>query len=401
MNLKSDTELLQAWHRARDEDAIRVLIERHGALLTGVARRRLSEADLAPDIAGRAFALMAARPTRVPYGEVTGWLVRVTTHLCDTENRAHRRRLVRETAASREFARSQTQMNRNADDLTHQIDDLLLKLRAEDRECLLLHAAEGLTHREVGERLGVSEDAARMRSNRAIDRIRRKLGLSASAVMPALERLKVTPLSASDQTRFAASARLVPVATAGSLSLTWILMTNAQRLAITLVAALLIVGGTGAAIRTQQATTKSALTLTRPAYEGFVGKWNGSFTYIVRRTGNRVTLRANTELNVAPNGLRMRVGYSEPGWAVDASIQVLPESKQLIYTDKGDRQEFKLIASSQDQFSGERFVDEPGLPRQERLTFKRQGNSLSVLIEERLSTGGWVFANEQQLQRAP
>ncbi|MFZ4508796.1 MAG: hypothetical protein ACOYON_13970 [Fimbriimonas sp.] len=40
MNLKSDTELLQAWHRARDEDAIRVLIERHGALLTGVAQAR-------------------------------------------------------------------------------------------------------------------------------------------------------------------------------------------------------------------------------------------------------------------------------------------------------------------------------------------------------------------------
>jgi RNA polymerase sigma factor (sigma-70 family) len=399
MNTKSDTELLQAWHHHRDEGAFRTLIERHGALLAGVARRRLGEADLAPDMAGKAFALLAERPQRIPQGEVVGWLVRVTIHLCDTENRAHRRRLRRDNTAAQEFARNQTQMNPRPDDRRHEIDNALLSLSAAERECLLLHAAEGLTHREVGDRLGVSEDAARMRCNRAIDRIRRKLGFTAGGVLVAVENLKAAPLSTSDQDRMVAAAHTAPSAAGGSLLLGWILMTNTQRLAIVIAAALLFVGGTGAVLQAQGVFRPAAAGLATPELSTFTGTWRGSLTYVVRRSGRRVNLNANSEVTLAPNGLRMKVAYDDPGWNVDASVQVLPQKGELIFTDKGDRQQFKLISRSPQSFTGQRFVDEPGRPRDERMTFRREGDIFSVLIEEKLRNQDWVFANEHRMER--
>ena len=53
------------------------------------------------------------------------------------------------------------------------LNDALAALGAKDREAVLLRFAEGLSFPELGTALGTSEDAARMRLNRATDRLRR------------------------------------------------------------------------------------------------------------------------------------------------------------------------------------------------------------------------------------
>ena len=45
----------------------------------------------------------------------------------------------------------------------------------EDREVILLHEFERLSHREIGERLGISTDAARVRFQRALPRLAKKV----------------------------------------------------------------------------------------------------------------------------------------------------------------------------------------------------------------------------------
>jgi len=399
VTVKTDKELLLAWTARRDESAFRTLIERHGALLTGVAKRRLTEPDLAPDIAGRAFALLAQKPQKVSRDEVAGWLVRVTVHLCNTENRGTRRRLARETTANHEFARNQTQMNSAKEDLSHTIDELLLSLSSADRECLLLHTAEGLTHKEVADRMGVTEDAVRMRTNRAIDRIRRRLGLSASGIVPVLKQYEVVSLSPSEESRIVQAALYAPAPAIGSISLRWILMTNAQRITLAIASSFLFVAVIGAAVSSQRASSSKA-TLPMPELKAFEGKWRGTLTYVVRRTGRKVNMPATSEVNANPNGFRLRVSYGDPKWSVDAKVQVLPKTQQLVYEDKEVRQDFKLIASDKNRFSGQRFVDEPGRPRDERITFLREGDRFTVLIEERLKNADWIFANEHRMEVA-
>ena len=395
--LKGDYQLLQDWATRRDEQAFQMLIDRHGALLTGVARRRLSEPDLAPDIAGRAFALLAAKWSKIPKDEVAGWLVQVTLHLSNSENRAYQRRTRRESKANQEFARSQKTM-RPTEGLSTKIDEALGALSASERECLLLHAAEGLTHREVADQLGLTEDAARMRTNRAIDRVRRRLGLSASGIVPLLDQWKVVSLSPSEQSQIVQTAFAAPTASIGPLALGWLLMTETQRNAIVVGIALLLVGGVGTAIKAQSQKSTPNVAFVQPDFRAFVGKWKGTLTYVVRRTGRKVELDARSEVQTMPNGFRFRVNYDDPNWAVDAKVQVLPSTRELIYEDKSVRQNFRLTSTRKDRFTGQRFVDEPGRPRDERITFIREPNQIRVLIEEKLKNTDWMFANEHKLE---
>jgi len=395
--LKGDYKLLHDWATRRDEEAFRLLIDRHGALLTGIARRRLSEPDLAPDIAGRAFALLSSKWSKVPKDEVAGWLVKVTLHLSNAENRAFHRRAKRESKANAEFIRNQNAM-RPTEELPAKIDDALLALSASERECLLLHAAEGLTHREVADRLGLTEDAARMRTNRAIDRVRRRLGLSASGIMPLLDQWKVVSLSPSEHGQIVQTAIAAPTASMGSLALGWLLMTDTQRNVIVLGIALLLVGGIGTAIQAQNQKATPRESFVKPDFNAFVGKWKGSLTYVVRRTGRKVKLDALSDIKTMPNGLRFRVNYDDPNWAVDAKVQVMPSTNELIYEDKSVRQIYRLTTTAKDRFSGQRFVDEPGRPRDERITFSREPILIRVLIEEKLQNTYWMFANEHKLE---
>ena len=52
------------------------------------------------------------------------------------------------------------------------LDDALAHLGRKDRDAVLLKYIQGKTHRDVGAALGVSEEAARKRIDRAIDRLR-------------------------------------------------------------------------------------------------------------------------------------------------------------------------------------------------------------------------------------
>lgn len=399
---KGDQALLDAWATSQDEAAFHELVRRHGGLLTGMARRRLTEPDLAADIAGRAFALMAQRPERVRRGEVVGWLVQVTLHLSTAENRGTQRRRAREVKASQEFARMHNPMNPPAEDLSATIDQLLLTLNGPDRECLLLHATEGLNYREVGERLGVSEDAARMRTQRIIERLRRRLGLSSSGMAAALSRWKVDSLSSSEASLIAGTALRGSAPAIDALTLGWILMTQTQRITLIVTASLLLLGGVGgtyyafAALR-RSPTTEGSVAVT-PDYARFEGTWTGKLAYIVRRTGRKVTLRANSKIRPMTDGLEINVSYDDPNWAVKGRVRVLRETRQLIFEDKGKRQNFRLVSTAADRFVGERFVDEPGRPHDERISFTREQSGVRILIEERLAQKNWQFANEHLME---
>jgi len=396
----TDSALLARWHRERNEIAFAELLSRHAGLVTAISKRRLAEPDSAGDITGQAFALLAQRASKVPNGQVVGWLIQATIHLSNSENRATKRRKTREQTA---YSQSVTPKPMPTNDLSAQIDAQLLKLNPAERECILLHAGEELSHREVGQRLGISEDAARVKFSRAIERLRRRLGVSPAAIISALPQWRPLPLS-TDETARLTKLALTPqgvIPTAGSLALRWFLMNTTQRISIAVVVALLLVGGTTLTVQATRPTPPTSASLTKSTFQPFIGNWQGQLSYTVRRTGRKVTMPATSVISMAAGELRVQVKYTtESNWGVDARVTVSGDGQQLVYLDKGDRQQFKILSRESGSVTGERFVDEPGRPRQERVSFRQSENQMILLTEEKLSAGGWKFANEYRMERA-
>jgi hypothetical protein len=137
------------------------------------------------------------------------------------------------------------------------IDEALEKLGEADRSAVLLHCVEGRTHREVGESLNISEEAARKRIARALGRLRqlltpaggRVLGAAAAAHLLAATADAAPPSLAAAAT----SAALAGGASAGAVSMAQgalIMSAVAKTKAMVLVAAsvALLAGATTAVI---------------------------------------------------------------------------------------------------------------------------------------------------------
>ncbi|MDB6111556.1 MAG: hypothetical protein JWR69_3306, partial [Pedosphaera sp.] len=72
------------------------------------------------------------------------------------------------------------------EELSPDLDEALNQLKDDDRQALLLRFFGSKTMRDVGAALGVSEDAAKMRVSRAVDRLRTQLGVRGAACTAAV-----------------------------------------------------------------------------------------------------------------------------------------------------------------------------------------------------------------------
>src|SRR5262249_7736711 len=84
-----------------------------------------------------------------------------------------RRRREREEAA---VAMQAHESHSDADRVIEQLEPAMAELDADDRDALVLRYLEDRNLREVGAEFGISEDAARMRANRALEKLRVVLG---------------------------------------------------------------------------------------------------------------------------------------------------------------------------------------------------------------------------------
>src|SRR5207247_1208721 len=108
------------------------------------------------------------------HAELVAWLHRTTIHVTiDTWRSETRRRNREQQAIAMEPA---TPENTVWEDVAPYLDDALNQLNDEDGQALLFRFFAEKTMRDVGLALGVSEDAAKMRVSRAVDRLRTQLG---------------------------------------------------------------------------------------------------------------------------------------------------------------------------------------------------------------------------------
>ena len=132
-----------------------------------------------------------------------GWLHKHTHFITSKFLRTERRRLRRERIAL-EMDSLQRDHDGSAEQwsvLSPELDDALQQMRTRDRDVIVLRFFEGQSLRNVGEVLGVSEDAAQKRLSRALDRLRsvlqsRGVSFGATGVLTTTLSSHATALSA-------------------------------------------------------------------------------------------------------------------------------------------------------------------------------------------------------------
>jgi RNA polymerase sigma factor (sigma-70 family) len=173
--MNTDADLLRRYVHERDEPAFAELVQRHLGLVYSVALRRVGgDAHLAEDVTQRVFAVLARKAlTLVGRPTLSGWLY-TTAHLTSAVVvRGERRRKVHESEA--QLMQNTLSSSEPAADWTRLrpvIDDVMIALKEDDREAIALRFFEKRSFVEVGAALRVTEEAARKRVDRALEKLR-------------------------------------------------------------------------------------------------------------------------------------------------------------------------------------------------------------------------------------
>ena len=170
------------------EPAFRELVRRYLDLVYSAAARLVQdERHLAEDVAQTVFADLARLAGSLPEDVLLGgWLHRHTCFVAATLLRGERRRRARERQAV-EMNAIPDHPEPNLALIAPVLDQAINQLGTADRKAILLRFFEQRDFHSVGEALGSNEDAARMRVNRALEKLhsllkRRGVTLSAAAL---------------------------------------------------------------------------------------------------------------------------------------------------------------------------------------------------------------------------
>ncbi len=181
----TDHDLICEYARSGSEEAFGELAHRHVDLVHSTAFRVLRNASLAEEVTQRVFVALARNATKLQHRAVlTGWLHETTRNFAITTVRSEERRRLREQEAATLETPESNDTQAVWDQIAPHLDDALAHLSEADRDAILLRYFERKTAREIGDRLGLTEEAAQKRAARALDRLRMifaERGLSASA----------------------------------------------------------------------------------------------------------------------------------------------------------------------------------------------------------------------------
>jgi len=167
-------ELLRRYVTDRSETAFAELVSQHLDLVYSAALRQVNgDAAAAQDVAQAVFTDLARKaPSLMWHASITGWLYTSTRYLAANHRRTEQRRRTHEQEAN---AMNQLLQSAQPDpawlELRPLLDDAMHELSPADREAVLLRYFERLPLAQVGVRLGLNENAARKRVERALEKL--------------------------------------------------------------------------------------------------------------------------------------------------------------------------------------------------------------------------------------
>lgn len=182
-----DSALLNEFCEKKVEEAFSELVRRHVDLVYSVALRHVGfDSHLAEDVSQEVFCVLARKATSLRKEVVLGaWLCRTAHFVAKNLMKKERRRQIREKEAEqmREIEDS-TKDENDLEGMRLLLDEAISELGERDRSAVWLRYFEEKSFGEIGERLSVNENTARMRVNRSLDKLRdflRRKGIKSSA----------------------------------------------------------------------------------------------------------------------------------------------------------------------------------------------------------------------------
>ncbi|HZL13116.1 MAG TPA: sigma-70 family RNA polymerase sigma factor [Verrucomicrobiae bacterium] len=185
--MNDDLTLLREFARNNSEEAFATLVARHVNLVYSVALRSVRDAHLAEEITQAVFIILARKADSL--GDKTilsGWLCRTARYASANALTIQRRRQHREQEAYMQSILNETEPAETWNQIAPLLDGAMEKLGQKDHDALVLRFFENKTFAEVGATLGASEDAAKMRVNRALEKLRKiftKRGVSSTTAI--------------------------------------------------------------------------------------------------------------------------------------------------------------------------------------------------------------------------
>src|SRR5277367_640003 len=187
--MNDDLNLLLEYARNNSEEAFAALVVRHVNLVYSVALRSVRDVHLAEEITQAVFIILARKADSI--GDKTilpGWLCRTARYASANALTIQRRRQHREQEAYMQSILNEAEpMHEETwNQIAPLLDGAMEKLGQKDHDALVLRFFENKTFAEVGATLGASEDAAKMRVNRALEKLRKfftKRGVSSTTAI--------------------------------------------------------------------------------------------------------------------------------------------------------------------------------------------------------------------------
>jgi RNA polymerase sigma factor (sigma-70 family) len=226
----TDRQLLEQYRERKSQEAFGELVRRHIGWVRSAALRQVRDAHLADDVAQAVFLALARQAHRLHDGAaLSTWLFQVTRYAASAALRGESRRRRHERNAAmlstqRDEASSMTPQQ--WEQLSRMLDDLVARLRRDDRRAVLLRFYEQKSYPEMAAALGVSAEAARKRTDRAVEKLRQlagrrdlalsaetlSAGLLAQAASPAPPAVTAAAIEAATSGNAAAGAAGTPTA---------------------------------------------------------------------------------------------------------------------------------------------------------------------------------------------
>ena len=167
-----DMELVRQYAAHESESAFAALVSRYTNLVYSVALRRMRDPQLAEEITQAVFIILARKADSLsPATILPGWLYRAACFTSNSALKAECRRQKREQEAYMQSKLNEVQTDADWQKMSPFLEEAMLRLSQADRDALVLRFFEGRTMHEVGAVMGASEEAAKKRVNRALDKL--------------------------------------------------------------------------------------------------------------------------------------------------------------------------------------------------------------------------------------